>query len=579
MAASSSTDARAPSSAERFKLLRELGSCALPAWAALEATPNGAGRLVVVERAARDGPAADTESTRWLRDVRCLAKLDHPNVVRVRDVVAGEREVLVVSDFVDGLRWSRLVASAPRPSLELSVRVLVDVLSGLGAIHNLRDARRQPLGLVHRELTPDRVLVGLDGIARVAGAHAPRGVALAPGRRTSAYLAPEVLLGDEAADARADVYSVGVMLWEALSGHELFPDVPSSAIVTQILSGGLPRATVPEAHAWAQPLVDVAARALAAEPDQRFGSAAAFAAELRRIAGAKLAPAARVAGLVRGAHGDRIRARRDALERGSAVPDEASGADARALAPARPEASVEIPIDIDDTASTVPPPVRPAPKKPAPAGPARAGAPPPLPRSAQPQRGAAPLPKPPPPPPARVIASPPPLTRVVVPAAPALPKDLIASLGPVHLASAGPRAESAAGPESARPSRAAAHGRWRRPLVVALTAAPVLAVAALVVWWLASRPPRADTPPPAQAPPASPPAASAGALVAAPADTPPPVSADTPAAEPPSGTVPVGAPDTPDTPAAVPSSPSPPQVAAPPAVRPPARPKYEPEGI
>jgi hypothetical protein len=367
VAASSSPGARGSQPAERYRLLRELGASVVPAWAALEALPDGRSRVLVVQRAARGGEWGDQEIADWVRDARRLATLEHPNVVRVRDVVIRGEEVLVAGDFSDGVRWSELTAQGPaeRPSLEIALRVLVDVLSGLSAVHNLRDAKREPLKLVHGELTPDCVIVGQDGVARIAGASRPRSATARSGRKGSAYLAPEVLLADESADARADVYGVGVMLWEALSGKPLFTQAQPSAIVTQLLSGRVPRATVPDGAAWAAPLVDVAARALSADPQKRFASAAALAADIRRIAGAKLAPPVRVGAFIRGAWGERIRERREQLERGEVPPRQVSGIEAppgddgrvTAVPPQEIEPSSTIPtVPPEPNASTAPPP-------------------------------------------------------------------------------------------------------------------------------------------------------------------------------------------------------------------------------
>ncbi|HEY6463469.1 MAG TPA: protein kinase, partial [Polyangiaceae bacterium] len=222
---------------------------------------------------ARGDVYGDQDIADWVRDARRLATLEHPNVGRVRDVVIHGDEVLVVSDFVDGVRWSELSAINPRPSLEIALRVFVDVLSGLSAVHNLRDAKREPLKLVHGELTPECIVIGTDGVARIVSACRVKSAAGRPGRDGSAYLAPEVLLADESAGARADVYSVGVMLWEVLTGKPLFPNTQPSAIVTHLLSGRVARPTVPEGTPWAAPLADVVVGALAADPEKRFASA------------------------------------------------------------------------------------------------------------------------------------------------------------------------------------------------------------------------------------------------------------------------------------------------------------------
>jgi serine/threonine protein kinase len=345
VAVSSSPDPGGASPPESFRLLRELGARVVPAWAAHDLRAEAGKQLVVVERIERGGPYSDQEIADWVRDARRMATLEHPNVGRLRDVVIRSEDVLVVADFVDGVRWSELSAAAERPSLEVALRVLIDALSGLSALHNLRDAKREPLKLFHAELTPECIIVGPDGVARIVSACRVKSARARPGRGGSAYLAPEILLEDDSADARADVYSAGVMLWEALSGRPLFPNTQPSAIVTHLLSGRVAKATVPEAQPWAQPLADVATRALSVDPGRRFPSAAALAAELRRIAGLKLPPPARVAGLVKATFGEAIRKRREALERGEV--EESTGH--------------EIPVVLEsDRPSSVPTPVPPS---------------------------------------------------------------------------------------------------------------------------------------------------------------------------------------------------------------------------
>ena len=353
--------------ADKLRLIRELGASAIPVFGALELRPDGSSRLVVVERASMRG-FEEAEIGAWIGDARQLAQLDHPNVVRVREVIHRGGEVRVVSDFVDGVRWTELASEATgarseRASaapLEAALRVFVDALAGLSALHNLRDAKRQPLKLVHGGLTPDCLLVGSDGITRVLGASRLRSASARLPGSGSAYLAPEVLLEDDTADARADVYSIGVMLWEALSGRPFLPHLQPSAIVTQLLSGRLPAVTTPSAIPWASPLAEVVTRALSANPEKRFASASTMAAELRRIAGARLPAATHVASLVQVAFGEAIRARRQGLESGEAR----SNVPSLSLAVPRQVPDEGIDIDLDEeeaaeassTAPTLPPP-------------------------------------------------------------------------------------------------------------------------------------------------------------------------------------------------------------------------------
>lgn len=552
---------------ERFRFVRPLGARVVPCWAALDTSAGSTPRLVVVERVTRGAEYGDQEIADWVRDAKRIATLEHPNVARIRDVIIAGDDVSVVCDYVDGARWSDLTAAEPRPPLEAALRVLVDVLTGLSALHNLRDAKREPLKLVHGELSPECIVVGIDGTARVVSPARLRSATARPGQSGSAYLAPEILLADESADARADVYGVGVILWELLSGRALFPNMQPAAIVTQLLSGRVPLATIPEGHAWAAPLAGLAARALSADPSKRFPSAAAMAAEIRRIAGPRLAPPSRVAAHVRAVFGDRVRSRREQLERGEAPVQTTAEA-----APFLEDEEIRIsaaptPLPPQPTATTKPPPP--------------VAAPPPVPKMAQPAP-----PK---------IAVPTPLVPISIPLAARVPDDLEPGLGEVPVPA--PPANVSQSPAPAVPPVVTPVGppppaTRRRPdaRTLALLAVPVVFGAAALVWWLAFRGPepgaRATAPTAsasAAAVHAGPPAASAPESVATAAPAPPAATDATslqssspeqpslpPAKEAPSAAA--------SEPPAAQATPYPAATQAP-VVRPPSRPKYEPEGI
>ncbi len=246
-------------------------------------TATGSPQLVVVERVTRASPvpAARTE---LLRRGRALKALEHPKVVRVRDVFERDAEVLVVSDYVDGEWLSSLMMMQPRPPLGVMLRVVIDVLEGLGALHGLRDERDHPMGFVHGALGPDTVLVAADGVAEIArSCRLPR-----PGANER-YVAPELRRGDGPADVGSDIYAAGAIL------RDIVADAPSDAT-------------------WAEPLTDIAWRACAVDPETRWPSALAMATTVRRIAGSRLATAAAVAEFMRRSFGDKMHGRRAALE-------------------------------------------------------------------------------------------------------------------------------------------------------------------------------------------------------------------------------------------------------------------------
>ena len=293
-----------------YEIVRELGSRPLPVLLGRHPLSGGKSQLVVLERVTGAG-RADEKSAEIVKAARRIAAIANPNVARVREVAIRGDDLLVVGDYIDGVKLAELwrLDSEPMP-LEVVLRVLIDTLNGLGALHNVRDAKQQPMKLAHGEVAPTTILCAIDGTARLLNA-ITRSV---PGARaesgSSPYVAPEVEAG-EPFDARADVFGVGVLLWEALAGK------PIAAAGSR--PNPVPPAGVPAKAPWAKGLVDVAAKALAQSPDGRWATAAAMAAEIRKAAGLKLAPTSAVAAWLGKTVGETVRARRAAAE-GPAAP-------------------------------------------------------------------------------------------------------------------------------------------------------------------------------------------------------------------------------------------------------------------
>jgi hypothetical protein len=306
---------------ERLQIIRSLG--ADRATFVARDTSSGAARLVVVERVTRTAPKAGGREE-LLRRAHALAALEHPKVVRVRDVVERAGEVLVVSDYVDGEWLSTLMKLEPRVPLEVMLRIVLDVLEGLGALHDLQDDHGQPLRFAHGALSPDAVLVADDGVAEIAHAcHAAR--------RTSneRYVPPELRRGDGVADTRSDIYAVGAILRDVLA------DAPADA-------------------KWAEPLTEIAWRACSVDAENRWPSAATMATTVRRIAGSRLASASTVAAFVRAHFGHAMRARRAALDT-LEEPAPPSSGEPISIRPGEMEVVQEAPFP--SVVATMPPPV------------------------------------------------------------------------------------------------------------------------------------------------------------------------------------------------------------------------------
>jgi serine/threonine-protein kinase len=217
----------------------------------------------------------------FLDEARLAGRVRHPNVVPTFDVVTAGGEVLLVMEYVHGESLSRLLRltaqRGSRVTPATASAVMSGVLYGLHAAHEASDERGEPLGLVHRDVSPQNVLVGADGAARVVDF----GVAKATGRIQTTregrvkgklgYMPPEQLHG-QTLDRRADVYAAGVVLWEILTGERLFRGENEANTVTKVLHDHIepPSARVAGLPAALDALV---LRALSRERADRFSTA------------------------------------------------------------------------------------------------------------------------------------------------------------------------------------------------------------------------------------------------------------------------------------------------------------------
>jgi serine/threonine-protein kinase len=159
----------------------------------------------------------------FLEEGRLAARLDHPNLVRTFEVGRYGFRCFQAMEFIEGAPLSEVIKRARREGapmpLAVLVRVLTEVLEALEHAHSLCDANGQPLGLVHRDVGLHSVMVTGEGVVKLlgfGGARPPAGrVPASEGKREDAYPAPECLYGLPV-DRRADVFAVGVMLWQGI---------------------------------------------------------------------------------------------------------------------------------------------------------------------------------------------------------------------------------------------------------------------------------------------------------------------------------------------------------------------------
>jgi serine/threonine-protein kinase len=259
--------------------------------------PAGFSRTVAMKRLGA-ALVEDRDAVAMLLDeARLAARLHHPNVAATIDVVVERTDAYIIMEYVHGESLARLLRGGTPPAPAVVSAIVVGALRGLHAAHEVCDERGEPLEIIHRDVSPENIIVGADGAARLIDF----GIAKARSRLQAttegqlkgklSYLAPEQIRG-ASATRRTDLYAAGVVLWEALTGKRLFDGDCAGAITEQILVGWVER---PSKHAPDLPeAVDtVVLRALETEPARRFPTAAAMAEALERAMAP--APAAEVA--------------------------------------------------------------------------------------------------------------------------------------------------------------------------------------------------------------------------------------------------------------------------------------------
>jgi hypothetical protein len=215
---------------------------------------------------------------RKLATARAIARFSHPYLVEMRPLSADELEF--ETELRGGVRLADLsrqrFSSGPAP-LAFGLRILLDALSGLAALHG------SSLGFAHGEVAPCNVVVGADGRARlvpVVPSHFLEGAP--PGADAAGFAAPERLRCDPF-DHRADVFSVGVMLWEMITGRS-FRGLPPEIITAWVVDGKVPDPVHPDDAPWVVKLAAVATRALAVQPDQRWPHVGIMGEEIEKAA-------------------------------------------------------------------------------------------------------------------------------------------------------------------------------------------------------------------------------------------------------------------------------------------------------
>lgn len=310
---------------DRYELVAEIASGGMATvFLARLSGVGGFQRFVAIKRLHPHLAGENEFVEMFLDEARLAAGIHHPNVVPILEVGASDRGYYLVMEYIEGDTLARLLARAAssgnRLPAKIGIRVILDMLAGLHAAHELKDDMGQPTELVHRDVSPQNVLVGVDGISRITDF----GVARAATRLTAtrvgqlkgkiAYMAPEQATGQPDVDRRADVFSAGIVLWEVLAARRLFKSENEAATLSRVISEPIPLLSTmaPELN---PEIAAVCMKALERDPEKRYATCAQFADALERaaIAAGEVAASREVAAYVADVIGNEISQAREAV--------------------------------------------------------------------------------------------------------------------------------------------------------------------------------------------------------------------------------------------------------------------------
>ncbi|MCA2980082.1 MAG: serine/threonine protein kinase [Myxococcaceae bacterium] len=283
----------------RYELLRKIAAGGMGQVLLARKGAEGFEKLVVIKRILPHLVEDEEFFTMFVDEAKITMRLDHPNIARINEFGVEGGVHFIEMEYVAGEDVRRLDkrARVTGKALPLGVvlRIIADAAAGLDFAHKAKDAKGEPLNLVHRDVSPQNVLVGFDGAVKLIDF----GVAKAAGRAQHTatgilkgkfpYMSPEQADGYDL-DARSDVFALGIVLWELLTGKRLFKgenDLMTQRLVKacQVPPPSQVDPSVPAA------LDEVVLRALAKAPGDRYADAGAFRMALEDFALAEKIPA------------------------------------------------------------------------------------------------------------------------------------------------------------------------------------------------------------------------------------------------------------------------------------------------
>lgn len=277
----------------RYQLLEPLGKGGMAVvWRGVQRGADGFTRPVAIKRIDPSCRGFEEVVEMFIEEARVGGLLSHPNIVQVYDFGADENgDRFLVSELVRGPHLGQWVASfrdtSGLPPWEIVTAIAVEVLRALEAAHSRQDATGRISPILHRDVTPANILLDVSGVIKLADF----GLARATDRRQItrpnivkgklSYLAPELLLGGPPSVA-SDLFSLGVVMWEALTGKRLF-QAETDVDVVQLIKQGHVVLLSRERPTLPLSLCDTVHRALERDPLRRYPSARGMLEELTAV--------------------------------------------------------------------------------------------------------------------------------------------------------------------------------------------------------------------------------------------------------------------------------------------------------
>ncbi|MDI1481017.1 serine/threonine-protein kinase [Polyangium sp. y55x31] len=275
------------SSIGKYRFIASLGHGGMAdVYLAVVPGPAGFNKLQVVKRLRRDYVEDPDHVEMFLDEARLAARLNHPNVVQTFEVSESDGEYFMAMEYLDGQPFNRIINRAKKdpPPPGLLYRIVADALAGLHYAHELTDYDGTPLHIVHRDASPHNVLVTYDGHTKILDFGIAKSEVRSGETRTGivkgkvGYMAPEQARC-KPLDRRADVFVLGIVLWEIATGRKLWDKASDIEVLHRLATGEYPRVHDVDPNA-PEEIDRICAKAMARDPADRYATAAAMRADI-----------------------------------------------------------------------------------------------------------------------------------------------------------------------------------------------------------------------------------------------------------------------------------------------------------